>query len=270
MTPQAATTWLPAYTLWRREIVRFLRQRNRVLGALLQPALFWVFFGAGFRDAFRIGAADGPGGSQGFLEFLFPGTVVLVLLFTAIFSTFSLIQDRNEGFLQSVLVAPVSRAGLVIGKAAGGTTLAVAQGLLFLLLAPLAGVPLSVATFAAAAGVLLLVGFGLTALGLACGWSTDSVQGFHAIMMLVLMPLWLLSGAFFPLDGGPAWLGWLMRANPLTYGVAALRHALYPDGLPGQALPSMGVSLGISAAFAAAVFSIAWVLVGRRTRGDLR
>ncbi len=263
-------TWLPAYTLWRREIVRFVRQRNRVVSALLQPAMFWVFFGSGFENSFRIGSATTPGEAQGFLEFLFPGTIVLVLLFTAIFSTFSLIQDRNEGFLQSVLVAPVSRSGLVLGKTAGGTTLALLQGLLFLCLAPLAGVPLSAGTFLGAAGVLLVVGFGLTALGLACGWLTDSVQGFHALMMLLLMPLWLLSGAFFPLQGAPAWLGLVMRANPLTYGVAALRHALYPDGLAGQDLPSPGVSLGVSLAFAAVIFAVAWIIVGRRTRGDLR
>lgn len=261
-------TWLPAYTLWRREIVRFLRQRNRVVSALVQPALFWVLFGSGFAGSFRIGAD--PADAQGFLEFLFPGTVVLVLLFTAIFSTFSLIQDRNEGFLQSVLVAPVSRSGIVLGKVAGGTTLAVAQGLLFLCLAPIAGVPLTVTTFLSGAVVLLLVGFGLTALGLAGGWLMDSVQGFHAVMMLVLMPLWLLSGAFFPLEGAPTWLAWVMRANPLTYGVAAFRHALYPAGLPGQDLPSPFVSLGVTVTFAAVIFAVAWIIVGRRTRGDLR
>ncbi len=261
-------TWLPAYTLWKREIVRFLRQRNRVVSALVQPLMFWLLFGTGFGGSFRMGA--GAGGTQDFLEFLFPGTVILVLLFTAIFSTFSLIQDRNEGFLQSVLVAPVSRAGLVLGKVAGGTTLAWVQGLLFLCLAPLAGVPLTVSTFVTGAAVLLLVGFGLTALGLLAGWLMDSVQGFHAVMMLGLMPLWLLSGAFFPLEGAPTWLGWVMRANPLTYGVAAFRHALYPGGLPGQNLPSMGLSLGVSLAFAAAIFMAAWMIVGRRTRGDLR
>lgn len=261
-------TWLPAYTLWRREVVRFLRQRNRVVSALVQPGLFWLLFGSGFQGSFRIGAD--PAAAQGFMEFLFPGTVVLVLLFTAIFSTFSLIQDRSEGFLQSVLVAPVSRSGIVLGKVAGGTTLAVGQGLLFLCLAPLAGVPLTPLTFAAGALVLLLVGFGLTALGLAAGWLMDSVQGFHAVMMLVLMPLWLLSGAFFPLDGAPSWLGWVMRVNPLTYGVALFRHALYPGGLPGQDLPSAGVSLVVSVTFATAVFAVAWIIVGRRTRGDLR
>ncbi len=267
-------TWLPAYTLWKREIVRFLRQRNRVVSALVQPLMFWLLFGTGFGGSFRMGAgaagAADSAGAQDFLEFLFPGTVILVLLFTAIFSTFSLIQDRNEGFLQSVLVAPVSRAGLVLGKAAGGTTLAWVQGLLFLCLAPLAGVPLSVSTFLVGAAVLLLVGFGLTALGLLGGWLMDSVQGFHAIMMLVLMPLWLLSGGFFPLDGAPPWLAFIMRANPLTYGVAAFRHALYPGGLPGQDVPSMAVSLGVSVAFAAVIFAGAWMIVGRRTRGDLR
>ena len=260
-------TLLPAFTLWKRELVRFLRQRNRVFSAIVQPAMFWALFGLGFRGSFRV--AD-----QDFLEFLFPGTVALVLLFTAIFATFSLIQDRNEGFLQSVLVAPVSRAGIVLGKVTGGATLALVQGLLFLLLAPVAGVPLSVGTFLLAAGVLAIVAFGLSCLGLCVGWLMDSMQGFHAVMMLFLMPLWLLSGSFFPLDGAPAPLAWLMRLNPLTYGVAALRHALYrgSDAAPqiGQNLPGFGVSVGVAAAAAALLFVAAMVIVGRRTRGDLR
>ncbi len=259
-------TWLPAWTLFRREIVRFLRQRNRVVSALVQPLLFWVLFGAGFSGSLRVGTGAG----QGSYEFLFPGMVVLVIVFTAVFATFSLIQDRNEGFLQSVLVAPVSRSGIVLGKVAGGGALALGQGVVFLCLAPVAGVPLSVGTFALSLVVLALIAFALTALGLAGGWLMDSVQGFHAVMMLLVMPLWLLSGAFLPLGGAPPWLRAIMFANPLTYGVAAFRHALYPGGLPGQDLPPMGVSLAASAAFAALFFGAAWFVVGRRTRGDLR
>jgi ABC-2 type transport system permease protein len=265
-------TLLPALTLWRREMVRFLRQRNRVVAAIAQPALFWALFGAGFAGSFRQGADAGGSAARPteFLEYFFPGTVVLIVLFTAIFSTISIIEDRQAGFLQSVLVAPVSRAGIVLGKVAGGSSLALLQAAAFLCLAPLAGIHLTVASVAAAFGALALVAFSLTSLGVVVAWPMNSTQGFHAIMMLVLMPMWLLSGAFFPLSGGPAWFGWLMRANPLTYGVALLRHALYEGAPTAAGLPSLPLSFGVTLAFAAAAFAVALFLVGRRTRGDLQ
>jgi ABC-2 type transport system permease protein len=260
-------TLLPAVTLWRREMVRFVRQRNRVFSAIAQPALFWALFGAGFKGSFKMG---GAAGDTDFLEYFFPGTVVLIVLFTAIFSTISIIEDRREGFLQSVLVAPVSRAGIALGKIAGGSTLALVQAAVFLALAPLAGIHLTVETVVAAVGALALVAFALTALGVVVAWPMNSTQGFHAVMMLVLMPMWLLSGAFFPLSGGPAWLTYVMKANPLTYGVALVRHALYEGAPTAAGTPSVGVSLGATIAFAVFAFAGALVLVGRRTRGDLQ
>jgi ABC-2 type transport system permease protein len=261
-------TLLPALTLWRREMVRFVRQRNRVFSAVAQPALFWALFGAGFAGSFKMGA--GGARDADFLEYFFPGTVVLVVLFTAIFSTISIIEDRREGFLQSVLVAPVSRAGIVLGKVAGGSSLALLQATAFLALAPLAGIHLSVASVALSFGALALVSFALTSLGVVVAWPMSSTQGFHAVMMLVLMPMWLLSGAFFPLSGGPTWLVWTMRANPLTYGVALFRHALYEGAPSTDALPSAASSLGVTLAFAAAAFGMALFLVGRRTQKNLQ
>ncbi len=256
-------TVLPALTLWRREMVRFLRQRNRVVAAVAQPAMFWVLFGAGFSGAFRAG-----GGRGDFLAYLFPGTAVLIVLFTAIFSTISIIEDRQAGFLQAVLVAPVSRGGIVLGKVAGGASLALLQAAVFLCAAPLAGVSVTFPGIVVAFGVLALVAFALTALGVVVAWPMNSVQGFHAVMMLVLMPMWLLSGSFIPLAGAPAWLGRVMAANPLTYGVALFRRTLEGGATPE--LPSAGLSLGVTLAFAAATFGAAMALVGRRTRGDLQ
>lgn len=261
-------TWLPAATLWRREMVRFWRQKNRVVAAIAQPALFWALFGAGFSGSFRMGGSAAR--DTDFLEYFFPGTVVLIVLFTAIFSTISIIEDRQQGFLQSVLVAPVSRAGVALGKIAGGASLAMLQAAAFLALAPLAGIHLGFANVAACLGVLALVSFALTALGVVVAWPMGSTQGFHAVMMLVLMPMWLLSGAFFPLTGGPAWLGWIMRANPLTYGVALFRHALYEAPASAAGLPSFGTSLAVTLGFAAAAFGVALALVGRRTSSDLQ
>ncbi|HEX7186482.1 MAG TPA: ABC transporter permease [Thermoanaerobaculia bacterium] len=245
---------LAAFTLWRRELVRFFRQPSRVVGAVAPPLLFWLLIGSGLSSSFRL-----PGGPAGldYREYFFPGTLALILLFAAIFSTISVIEDRNQGFLQGVLTAPVSRATIVAGKVLGGATLAWIQAAVFLAAAPLAGVPLTWGSALAAAGVLALLALTLTAIGFAFAWRLDSVQGFHAVMNLVLMPMWLLSGAFFPVAGAPAWLEALMRINPLTYGMAALRWALYGtsaslgEGIPGPATSiAATILLGI-AAFAA-------------------
>ena len=243
-----------ALSLAGRELKRFIRQRNRVFGALAQPVLFWALFGAGLSGSFRVG----DNGGVGYLEYFFPGTVVLILLFTAIFATISIIEDRNEGFLQAVLVAPVPRASVVAGKLLGTTVLAVGQGALVLLLAPLAGLEISVPEFALAVAFMTLVAFGLSGLGFSIAWKMDSTQGFHAVMTAFLMPMWFLSGAFFPADGIPGWLGWIIRINPLTYGVAALRHVLYLDDPQATAnLPSLAFSTTVVIAFMIAMFLVA-------------
>ncbi len=251
-------------TLCRREVVRFLRQRSRVVGSLGQPLLVWLLLGVGLTASFRPrGASDGPG----YLEYFYPGVIALTLLFTAVFATISVVEDRKSGFLQGVLVAPVSRWSIVLGQAAGSTLLAVFQGLLLLLLAPLAGLSLGSQAVAAALGVMLLLSWALSGIGLLLAWRMESTQGFHALMNLVLIPMWLLSGAFFPLAGAPAWLEWIMKANPMTYGMAALRRTLYL-GSPGatggvEAFPSLTASLAIVALFGAVTLALAARLARR-------
>jgi ABC-2 type transport system permease protein len=259
---------LPALTLWWREMVRFFRQRDRVMGALGTPLVFWLLLGAGLGKSFRMPMA--PEG-HGYLEYFFGGTIVLVLLFTAIFSTISIIEDRREGFLQAVLVAPVGRFGLVLGKILGGTTLALVQGLVFVLLAPLVGLSLSVASMIWLTVVMFLLSFALTGLGFLIAWRMDSTQGFHAIMNLFLIPLWLLSGAVFPASGAPAILRWAMMCNPVTYGVMAVRQGLYwnvPSATAG--LPSPETNLCVTAIFAVAMFVLSLRAARRTTRGDLQ
>ena len=254
---------LATLTLAHREVIRFLRQPSRVFGALAQPVLFWLLLGGGLGASFR--PAGSPGGA-GYLQYLFPGILALVLLFTAIFATISTVEDRRSGFLQGVLVAPVSRTNIVLGQALGGTVLAVVQGIAFLLLAPLAGVPLTVPGALAAIGVMTVVAFGLTSLGLVIAWRMTSTQGFHAIMNLVLIPIWLLSGAFFPSTGVVAPLSWMMRLDPLTYGLAALRACFGPvDGALGADLPAPGFAFVVAVAFALGALGAA-VAVARRSQ----
>lgn len=252
---------LAIYTLWRREVVRFLRQRSRVTGALGQPIVFWLLLGGGLSASFQ--PAGAPAG-VGYVEYFYPGMIGLVLLFTAIFATISTVEDRKEGFLQGVLVAPVSRTTVVLGQAFGATTLAVSQGALCLFLAPLLGIALSPGAVAATLLVMVLVAMSLTSLGLVIAWRTDSTQGFHAIMNLMLIPIWLLSGALFPAAGAPAPLRWLMAANPLTYGMAALRRCIYLTSgtSPGQVAPLLP-SLLVMAVFCMLAFAGA-VAVARR------
>jgi ABC-2 type transport system permease protein len=247
--------WLPVVALWRREILRFVRQRSRVTGAFAQPLVFWLLLGGGLNASFQpAGAAPGTN----YVEYFYPGTIALVLLFTAIFATISTVEDRREGFLQGVLVAPVPRWAIVLGQALGGTSLAVLQGLLFLLLAPLLGISLSLVSVLALVVVMLIVSLSLTSLGLIIAWRMESTQGFHAIMNLILLPIWLLSGAFFPATGAPAPLRWLMTLNPLTYGMAALRRCLYlARPTAAGAVPPLGASLAISLLFCALAFAAA-------------
>ena len=253
-------TVLGVLALARRDIVRFARQRSRVVGALLQPLVFWLLLGGGLRGSFR--PPGQPAGTD-YMEYFYPGILSLTLLFTAIFATISVVEDRKSGFLQGVLAAPVPRAGIVLGQACGAASLAMIQGGLMLLLAPAAGLRLTPAGLAAAVGVMLPLALAMTGLGLALAWKMESTQGFHAIMNLLLMPMWLLSGAFFPAEGAPAWLGWLMRANPMTYGMAALRRALYLGAGEPAGLPSMGISLIVLSIFCLATLAVAAGLARR-------
>jgi ABC-2 type transport system permease protein len=249
---------LPSYSIWLREIVRFFRQKARVVGVIASPLLFWLVLGSGFAHTFHLGGNN----SGQYSAYIFPGSVAMIVLFTAIFSMMSLIQDRNEGFLLSVLAAPVSRSAIVLGKVLGGTTLAAVQGVVFLVFAPFVGAHLTPATIGVAVVVTLLMSFELTALGFAIAWPMDSPQAFHAIVNLILLPLWMLSGALFPASGASGWLRVLMRLNPLTYTVDALRNALFPATATDFPL---AVNLAVTVGFCLLCFGASWAIVNRRT-----
>ena len=262
-TTNAAITAVPSgpvvATLAQRELVRFFRQRNRVIGAMLQPIMFWGLFSMGLR-----GKGLGP-------EFFFPGTLAMILLFTAIFATISIIEDRREGFLQSVLVAPAPRWAMVLGKIVGASVIALLQALVFLMLGWLTlRMTSSPIDILLAVILMAVVAVALTSLGFLIAWRMESTQGFHAIMSVFLFPMWLLSGSLFPDEAG-SWLTLLSRFNPLTYGVAGLRHYLQFEKValaPGL-MPSLTVCWLVTLGFAVIMFVLAWRIAATRTTGDL-
>jgi ABC-2 type transport system permease protein len=276
--------WLTVRVLCWREMIRFFRQRNRVVGAIGQPLVFWLLFGAGLRQSYRLAEAGETG--QNALEYLFPGSLVLILLFTAIFATISIIEDRREGFLQAVLVAPAPRWAMLLGKVLGGSAIAMIQGLIFLALAITLNIEVSLLGVALLVVMMLLTSLALTSLGMVIVWRMESTQGFHAIMSLFLMPMWLLSGAFFaiPRAGAEAPIStiamhWVMRLNPLSYPVAGIRRLLYWSAeranLPGADvatdlfwLPSLATCWIVSIGFAVSMFAAATLISAKRIVGD--
>jgi ABC-2 type transport system permease protein len=266
MTPAKQLLWTPSVAFWWRDVIRFLRQRNRIIGALATPLVFWLLVGTGFGPSFRNPATVAAAGATGsYLAYFFPGILVLIMLFTAIFSTISVIEDRREGFLQGALVAPLSPAAIPLGKFLGGTTLAVLQALLFCLLAPLAGLPIGPHQIVLLLPALIVTGFAMTGLGFLVAWPMDSTQGFHAIMNIFLMPLWMMSGALFPMPAGTGWLHLVALLNPVSYGVEAIRSSFTPT--ISEALSSGYVTgVCITALFAAVLFAVSVRLVAKRSR----
>ena len=247
-------------TLWQRDIVRFFRDKPRVIGGLVPPIVFWLLIGAGLGTAVRVpGAPDG----MNFLQYFYAGTLVLIVLFTSIFATISIIEDRREGFLQSVLVAPVSRLSIVLGKVMGSSTVGLVQGLAFLLLAGPAGLHPGFHGYWQAGAVLTLASIGLTGLGFCIAWVLDSSQGFHAVMNLFLIPMWMLSGALFPAATAPRFLRAVIAANPVSYAVTGLQRALLPS-VVSEASASMSTCLLVLAGFAAAMLAACLAVASRR------
>ncbi|MDH5526652.1 MAG: ABC transporter permease [Nitrospirota bacterium] len=227
MSPlQTRRNLMGIYTIWLRDIRRFLRDRPRIIGSLIQPTLFLLILGNGLGHGVFRGFGQGhggPAGETGYMAFIFPGIVAMTILFTSAFSAISVIWDREVGFLKEVLVAPVSRWAVTLGKVLGGATVALMQGCVMLLLAPVAKVGLSPLALLMMLPVMFLVGFAMTAMGLAAAARMRSMQGFTVIMNFVVLPIFFLSGAMFPLTGLPDWMTFLVHADPLTYGVDALR-----------------------------------------------
>ena len=220
-----------AYTIWYRDIVRFKRDRVRMFSSLGMPVVYLFVFGSGLSPAM----AEMGGGRIDFKQFMFAGVLTMTVLFTSVFSAVSIVWDREFGFLKVVMVAPVSRVAVALGKVAGGSTVSLFQGLIVLLLAPVLGVDLSISQIVTLIGIMILLAVMMTALGILIAARQTSMEGFHMMMNFVLLPMFFLSGAFFPLRGVPIWMELLSKLDPVTYGVDPLRQvslrALVPPDL---------------------------------------
>jgi len=223
------------YTIWYRDVIRFSRNRARILASLGQPLLFLFVFGAGLSPA--MGAM--AGGNLKFEQFMFPGILAMAVLFTAIFAAVSIVWDREFGFLKEVMVAPVSRVAVALGKLAGGSTVAMFQGSLVLLFAPLLGIKLTLGQALILIGLMLLLALVMSALGILVAARQRSMEGFQVIMNFIMLPMFFLSGAFFPLNGVPIWMEVLARVNPVTYGVDPLRQVALRESLPQAFLDTL-------------------------------
>jgi ABC-2 type transport system permease protein len=208
--------------VWHRELIRFVQDRGRLVTGLIQPVLYLFILGTGLSSV-----AGGSTSGVNFRTFIFPGVLALATMFTAIFAAGSIVWDREFGFLREMLVAPIGRSSIVIGKALGGATAATVPGILLLLLAGLVGVPYSPTLIVFLIVQLLLLSFVLTSLGIAVAGRMKQIQSFMAVTQLFLLPMLFLSGAMFPLTGLPTWLHVLTRANPLTYAVDPMRRAVF-------------------------------------------
>ncbi|MCB9837973.1 MAG: ABC transporter permease [Phycisphaeraceae bacterium] len=244
-------------SLTRRELLRFRRQPSRIAASIGAPAIMGVFFAGGFAQSFAPPAKDGIPTDYG--AFVLPGIVTLVAVFSSIFAAISLIEDRREGFLQAALVSPAPRVSIVAAKAVGGSLIAALQCAIVLIAAPfVAGwpgvVPLLLALLAAT-----LAAIAITSMGLALAWWVNSSEGFHGVMNVILMPMWLLSGAFFPAHGASTWMNALMAINPLRWTTDAIRAGITPNA------PTPLLAWVIAVAFALLMLAFAGGIVGRAT-----
>jgi ABC-2 type transport system permease protein len=259
-----------AGVVWQREILRFIRARIRIATGFAQPVLFLLVLGAGLEPL--VGQRGG-----GFEQFVFPGVVAMGIVTTAMFSAVSIVWDREFGFLREMLVAPVSRAALVLGKCAGGATVATAQGGVMLLLAPVVGIDLTPTVVAGLLGAGFVMAFAMTAFGVSVATRIRKIESFQVVMQFLMLPMLFLSGALFPLGGLPAWLTALTRIDPLTYAVDPMRRAVFAGhGLPAVTLArfptgvevfgrnlSLTTELGVVAVFTAVCFALAAHTFGR-------
>jgi ABC-2 type transport system permease protein len=233
------------YIVWYRDLLRYWRDRVRAIVGLAQPLLFLIVFGAGLGSSLggSFGAAGGADGGLSYAQFVYPGVIGMAVLFSAIFGAMSIVWDREFGFLKEILVAPIDRSAVAIGKALGGATQAMIQGVILLVLAPVIGVTLDVGTVLLLLPFLFILAFALSAMGVALASRMKSMQGFQIVMNFLMMPMFFLSGSLFPLTGVPDWMAVLGRLDPVTYGMDPIRRIVLGATLPPDAVNQLGLRI---------------------------
>ena len=234
------------YIIWYRDVLRYSRDRLRLLASLAQPLLFLLIFGTGLSSSLRgIGGGLGGAPSINYVQFIYPGIIGMAVLFTSIFSAMSIVWDREFGFLKEVLVAPIDRSAIAIGKALGGSTQAMVQGILLLVLAPIVGVSLTPLAVLELIPLIFVLAFALTTLGVVLAAGIKSIQGFQAVINFLMMPIFFLSGALFPLGNLPWWMTGLTRIDPAAYGIDPLRRVILgASGVPAAVTDRLGLTVG--------------------------
>jgi len=241
------------YFMWKREIIRFIRSKSRVIGSLGMPFFFLAIVGSGLGGALNL-----PGVEGGYMDFVAPGIIAMVILFGSIFSGVIVIMDRQFGFLKETMIAPVKRTSIVIGKALGGGTTAVIQGIIMLLIAMLLGVQINFANIILALIFMFVVSVSFVSLGIAIASTMEDIHGFQLVVNFIIMPIFFLSGAIFPLDTAPDVIRYLSYVDPLTYVVDVLRYLLI-----GYSAIPLETSIAVVLVFLAATTSVAVYLFNR-------
>lgn len=236
--------------VWQRDVIKFFRDKGRLFGSFAMPFMFLILFGSGMSGAMSsmLGGegASGPLAEFDFVEFMFPGIIGMVVFTTAVFSALSVVQDREFGYMREILVSPMSRTSIAIGKVLGGSTVAVIQGLMMLIFVPFIGVSLTFMMVLKLIPVMFLVAFTISAIGLLIAASLKTAQGFQMVIQILLFPMLFLSGAFFPLNGMPAWMDIIVKINPLTYSVDMFKHIiLEPEKMSDSLREAMGLNLEV-------------------------
>ncbi|WP_163528072.1 ABC transporter permease [Halobacillus ihumii] len=238
------------FAVWQRDVIKFFRDKGRLIGSFAMPFMFLILFGSGMSGAMQAmlggGSNSGPVANFDFVEFMFPGIIGMVVFNTAIFSALSVVQDKEFGYMREILVSPMSRVSIAIGKVFGGTTVAVIQGLMMLIFVPFIGMSISLAMILQLVPIMFLVGFTISAIGLLIASSLKTSQGFQMVIQILLFPMLFLSGAMFPLNGLPLWMDIIVKINPLTYSVDMFKEiVLQPETMSAPLRQAMGLDLEV-------------------------
>ncbi|PRO67222.1 ABC transporter permease [Alkalicoccus urumqiensis] len=236
------------YAIWQRDLLKFFRDKARLFGSFTMPILFLLIFGGGLSGTMEsmMGSMAGAGEGFNYVEFVFPGIVAMTLLMTSIFSSLSIIEDKDFGYMKEILVSPISRVSIAVGKMLGAATVATIQGIILFLLIPLLGLSYSIVSLLQVLPFMFLFAAALSGLGLLIASLIRSTQGFQMIVQVLVMPMIFLSGALFPINNMPAWMDIIVKLNPVTYGVDVMKKIMIDvDSLSPQVQNAMGLNLDV-------------------------